>query len=191
MFLESKTEGFTFIELLITLSILALTVAFSAPAVSDWGPHFQLRSDVNEIRSNLQKARFEAIKRSQPVTVNFSTAEPESLVAFLDANTNGAIDAGEALWAHTFDGKTNFGRDGGVALNTGGGVDLSGASVVFRADGSLRDTAGNVLFGQVYLHFDPAQADLDPGNLRNYAVTLSASGSTAITKWDDHTSSWD
>ncbi len=137
MLRHRETEGFTLIELLITLSIVALTAAFSAPAVSDWGPHFQLRSDVNEIRANLQKARFEAIKRSQPVTVNFNAAEPESLVAFIDGNGNGAVDAGEALWAYTFDGQTNFGRDGGVAVNTGGCTDMANAYVVFRSDGSI------------------------------------------------------
>ncbi len=184
-----KSFGFTLIELLITLSVVALTAMVSGPAISDWVPSNRFVGDVQEVKSRLLLARLEAIKRTQPVSVRFVNAEPESLTVFLDSDDDGIVDAGEALSNYTMDPALNFGRDAGVAIFPAPSIDLSGTVVVFQADGSLRNTAGSSVSGQVYMCFDPANVDVDPSLYRTYAVTASTAGAIDIRKWKD--GAWD
>ena len=62
-------QGFTMIELMITIAILAALAALAAPSFTDFIERARLRSSVEEVVSFLATARQEAVKRDRDVTV--------------------------------------------------------------------------------------------------------------------------
>jgi type IV fimbrial biogenesis protein FimT len=69
-----KTAGFTLIEMLIVLAILAIIATLTAPALSLIVEKNTIRSVAERIKSDLQWTRTEAIKRSQNLTVSYNQA---------------------------------------------------------------------------------------------------------------------
>ncbi len=64
-----KARGFTLIELLVTLTIAAILSAFAAPAFTDVMERQRVRSAVDNLRSSLDLARSEAVKRNASVAI--------------------------------------------------------------------------------------------------------------------------
>ena len=69
-----KTAGFTLIEMLIVLAILAIIATLTAPSLGLIAKKNAIRSVAERIKSDLQWARTEAIKRSQNLTVSYNQA---------------------------------------------------------------------------------------------------------------------
>mgnify|MGYP005664440315 FL=1 len=66
-----KTAGFTLIEMLIVLAILAIIATLTAPALGLIVEKNAIRSVAERIKSDLQWTRTEAIKSSQNLTISF------------------------------------------------------------------------------------------------------------------------
>ena len=66
-------EGVTLIELLVTLSVVAIIVAVGVPALRDFFAMNQMSAAVNDLVSSLHFARSEAIKREASTTLCPST----------------------------------------------------------------------------------------------------------------------
>ena len=65
--------GFTLIEVMITIAILAMALALGAPAVSTWMQNTQVRTVAESVQNGLQAARNEALRRNQHVEFTIST----------------------------------------------------------------------------------------------------------------------
>ena len=80
-----RTRGFTLIELMVTLAVLAILVALGFPALTDSLRNARRTSLVNELVASLMLARSEASRSGRPLIV----------CGVSDANNNGAIDVAE------------------------------------------------------------------------------------------------
>ena len=69
-----KNSGFTLIEVLTVIAIIAIVASIVLPNVVAWLPRYRLNSGAEEIQSTLQLARLGAIKQNTSATVTFSTA---------------------------------------------------------------------------------------------------------------------
>jgi prepilin-type N-terminal cleavage/methylation domain-containing protein len=78
-------RGFTLIELMVTLAVLAVLVAIGTPAMADVIRNNRRTVLVNELLASLMLARANAARSGQPMVVCGVT----------DANANGAIDVAE------------------------------------------------------------------------------------------------
>lgn len=102
-----RITGFTFIELIVALSIAAILLTLAAPNMSSFILSQRLSGQVNDFVADLNLARAEAIKRGVPVTVCKSTnptaatptcntttgdAWTTGRVIFVDLNRDGVID---------------------------------------------------------------------------------------------------
>ncbi|MBU2863877.1 GspH/FimT family pseudopilin [Reinekea forsetii] len=86
-----RQHGFTLVELLVTLIIIAIVAMFGAPSFRNVMVNSQIDSNLNSVRSSLIYARSEAVSKSRFITVCMS-ADGQTCV------NAGAADWGSAGW---------------------------------------------------------------------------------------------
>jgi len=83
-----KNKGFTVIELMVTIGIIAILAAIGVPAYSKWIPKYKLGKDVTNLKADLEMAKLTAKRENIRVGVHFANSEytifrdtkPENLV---------------------------------------------------------------------------------------------------------------
>jgi len=85
-------RGFTLIELMVTLTVMAIILAIAAPSFSALLASNRLTTQTNELVGALNLARSEAVRRSQPVTLRSDDNDnyAKGWKVFADANADGA-----------------------------------------------------------------------------------------------------
>ncbi len=125
-----KKSGFSLVELMITLAIVAIAVAFGLPAMTEFSKNDRLTTNINTLVGHLAYARSEAVKLSQQVAICVSSdsasANPtctggvnweNGWIVYIDANGDSNYTAGtdEVLRAHeAFDGNNTLTPAGGI-----------------------------------------------------------------------------
>jgi len=66
-----KNSGFTLVELMVTIAIIAIVSAIAIPGYMSWLPNYRLRSAVLDLEGNIQQTRLQAIKHNQEWAVIF------------------------------------------------------------------------------------------------------------------------
>jgi type IV fimbrial biogenesis protein FimT len=120
---QSACRGFTMVELMVTLVVLAILMAVAAPNLVTFINNSRLRSTHGELTSALTLARSEATKRGTSVVVEAlaPTAGAEfsgGWRVFEDTNGNGIFDEPEAKVVRRYpalSGNQRFGTEGGVS----------------------------------------------------------------------------
>lgn len=161
-------RGFSLIEFMITIVIVALLLVLGVPAFTEWIQNSQIRTHAESTLSGLQHARMEAVRRNRTVEFLFTSTSPEPAnINGLLPNpqgphwvvrlfqTNGVYGAGDFIEGRSSDeGSTN------VTLNA------SQASIVFNGLGRL---AGG---GAVTIDFGSTST----AATRPLRITISAGG---------------
>jgi prepilin-type N-terminal cleavage/methylation domain-containing protein len=83
-----KNSGFTLMELMTTIAIIAILASVAIPNMIAWLPDYRLRSGAAEMLSALQWARLTAIKENADVVVEFGTGSDDYRV-YLDNGEGG------------------------------------------------------------------------------------------------------
>jgi type IV fimbrial biogenesis protein FimT len=103
---ERPQSGFTLLELIITISIASLLLAFAIPSFSYVTRSNRMSGQINDLLADMQFARAEAIKEGSDVVVcssatgtgcSAATTWQTGWIVFSDQNRNGAFDAGERI----------------------------------------------------------------------------------------------
>lgn len=112
--MKNRVEGFSLLELMITVAVLVILLAIGAPQLQTFMVKRSVSTQADIFASALRKARSEAIKRGQAVTICPSTAPEATTPAcattstdwstgwliFVDrGTTNRAFDSGDLLLA--------------------------------------------------------------------------------------------
>jgi type IV fimbrial biogenesis protein FimT len=116
--MKAKQSGFTLLEMMFTLTLLAVIVGIGVPNLRDFVRNSRMTSAANDIVTDFNLARSEAVKRRVPVTLcksqNFTACDandaagpfnrwivfvddPNPAVANIATDGNGVVDAGEAI----------------------------------------------------------------------------------------------
>jgi len=97
---QSNMQGFTLVEIIIVVSVIAALAAIAIPNFISWVPNFKLKSAARDLYSTMQKVRLEAVKRNADIGISFSTvvfpAEGGGYQVFVDDGAGGGI-AGDAI----------------------------------------------------------------------------------------------
>ncbi len=177
--------GFTKLELLVAMSVLAISTSLAIPGFSRWLPNYRLKVAARDLYSNLQLAKSGAIRGRGERAIRFDAG----------GNSYQVVDGGpDGIYSTTGDNvvlKTvslpaygsglSFGR-GSAARKVGQNepigdcVSFPGDRVVFNSRGMTTGTLG----GYAYLQND-----------RNacYAVGTWSSGIVVLKKWNG--SAWE
>ena len=173
-------QGFSLIELMVTIAILAILVAIAAPGMTSLMRANELRGQLSTLKSSLAYARNEAVSRKQQISVcsRKSDTECESSGAwtgwlvFIDLDGDGVVDSNDCSDS-TKDCvlKVEQGLSGQVELTSGGNnyvaYDVDGA----RATGS-----------EGALDLSVCDASASTNGETFYTLTIGASGSTRSSK---------
>jgi len=84
-----RSNGFSFIELLVTIVILGIVALIAIPGFSRWLPNYRLRAATRDVFSNFQHARLTAIKRHRTCAVTFNQTIATTIydyVVYVDNN---------------------------------------------------------------------------------------------------------
>lgn len=94
-----RAQGFTLLELMVTLTIAGVLVAIGVPGLTTFIANNRMVSQVNTMVGTLNAARVEAIAQRRTVTVCGSAdgvtcdgTWSSNWIAFIDVNANGAIN---------------------------------------------------------------------------------------------------
>lgn len=145
---SSGQRGFTLVELMVAIAVLAFLLAVVIPSFTDMTLGSKLRSQANDLVAGAVLARSEAIKRNSVVRMCVS-ADGASCIAggweqgwvvFHDVDDDGAMDAGEAVLLQHQAAAAGFKITGTVAsvrfLPTGSGA-TQASLLVCRATPSV------------------------------------------------------
>lgn len=92
----AKSNGFTLIELMVTIALMAIMLSIAAPSFTSFRRNSELASIANNFLAALNAARTEAMKRNMfamVVPVNNDNDWSKGWVVFVDANDNGSYDS--------------------------------------------------------------------------------------------------
>jgi len=101
-FAMPKQTGFNLVELMITVSLMAILIAFASPTFRETILNNRLATQANELLSALSLARSEALKNNVAAVVCKSSDHTdcsqgswhEGWIVFADINGNGTLDRG-------------------------------------------------------------------------------------------------
>lgn len=137
-----RKNGFTLMELMIVIAIVAILSSVAIPNFIGWLPERRLDLAAQDILQGLQKSRSKAIMTNRQVVVDFDDAA-ESFSAFVDEDASGGLDAGELTIADLsmpagIDLTPNLGGVSTVVFDNRGIPDISGTVIVQNTNGNNR-----------------------------------------------------
>jgi type IV fimbrial biogenesis protein FimT len=153
-----KKDGFTLMELMVTMVVLAIVVTITIPVFARWLPDYRLRAAARDLFSNFQLAKMTAVRNNSNCAITFNQAVGGTVydyVVFVDSDNDVEYDAGEevvtrVLWTDykdvVFD-TTQGGGDGLTFFNNDDGL----PSIAFRSNGLPRNNAGGFGAGTAFL----------------------------------------
>ena len=131
-----RKNGFSLLEMLVVLAILALAIGLTAPVVGKQLPKLALRAEAREIAHLLDAARLQAVndRRAVAVTIDLddrSLTLPGSRPIGLDAKTAITVTAASGATTADRDPRFVFFPDG---TTTGGRIELRRGKTAFSID---------------------------------------------------------
>ncbi|OEU63103.1 MAG: hypothetical protein BA870_07575 [Desulfuromonadales bacterium C00003094] len=79
-----NNRGFTLMELIVTLAILAIMMAIAVPATSSWRKSSQYKAAAREVVSILRRGRSQAVQQNQNTTVTIDLSNHKYSLAGSD-----------------------------------------------------------------------------------------------------------
>lgn len=185
--MKAKHGGFTLLEMMIAISLLAVLLSFGLPNFRDFIRNARLSAAANDVIADMNFARSEAIKRRVPVTLcksddaatcdDSTTSEFRGWIVYVD-DADAAVDASE-----DGDGAVDTGevilRTGGIAPEIDDAI-ATGLASTFLSTGFVLPGGSNlsqVLFCDVRGNVVAAGGDSAARGL-----TISATGRAVVTR---------
>ena len=146
--MKAKSAGFTLLEIMLVIALLAILLGLAAPSFSDFVRNSRITGKANDLLAALNLARTEAIKRHVPVTV-CATDDATAVAPECDADADFSQwivfvdDDGNPVAASGDEGNGTFEPDSDEIL-----LRRSSESIESITTLPSEDVAGYVQFGQ-------------------------------------------
>ena len=90
--IQMRSSGFTLIELMVTIAVLAIIVGIAAPSISTQLANQRVKSTTSTIANALKEAKVESILRRQNVKVIYDATTTPKTISLKAVNTPPASD---------------------------------------------------------------------------------------------------
>lgn len=168
-----RQHGFNLIEVMVTLTVLAVLISLGVPGFVEWLQSQRLRAGAEAIVNGIQVARGEAIRRNLPVTVGL---EPPTTAWTVCEATVSPCDS-TTVAPNFIQNKSAQEASGNASITTTPGANM----LTFSALGSLIDNYdGTPRLTQVDISYPPAVCSADGGNMRCLRVVITPGGSVRM-----------
>lgn len=200
-------RGFTLVEIMVTLVIIAIAAALVSPAIMSMAPGMALKSAAQYLYSDVQRAKSLAVKDNRNIGVRVGTAGYTVGEPFIDANGDGLYTAPEVYTDSDGDGAYTpekvivFATDYDYAIGLGTGniatadwnnapcatvgnpCNNPGATITFNSRGMAIEA------DSAFLEITPPLPPDTPRDYHNfcYAVTVVSTGSVQVKKYNGAT----
>lgn len=168
-------DGFSLIELMVTLAVLGALLLAVTPLVRDWMFDTEIRNAAESISTGLSKARAEAVRRNEPVLFSLVSNDSPGLL-----DNNCALSSTSASWVVSLDNPAGHCADD---LDTSKGQRLIARHA--RGDGAsgvtveVRDATCESATSQAQVLFNGfGRAALEPAPIRCIVVRHPGSSTT-------------
>lgn len=187
--MRRRVGGFTLVELMVTLTLLAILMALAMPAFSGWVRNSKLRTAGDALQNSLRLAQAEALRRNRQVVFTL-TNDKVTADDFADqkAVANGNYWSLSAVAAYAGDAAEFI--EGGVLNDVAEGVKITGpAAICFNAMGRMVLNNAPGLEGAecklptgtpAVQNYDIAFETPVTGEDRSYRVTVALGGQVRI-----------
>jgi len=95
---RKTSHGFTIIELMVTIAVLAILLAMGAPNLSRWINNRQIRTSAEAIHNGLTLAKVEAVRRNTAVRFQLTTSTTNDC-ALSDSGTSWIVSLDDPVGA--------------------------------------------------------------------------------------------
>jgi len=191
-------SGFTLVELMVTLTVIAIAAALTAPTLMTMAPDMALRSAARDLYAKLHEAKMRAIKENGRVSVRFNGSyyyidldgdnayTPSAIDTFTDTNGDGVYNPGEPF--DDVDGNKVYSGETAISFTDYGyGVGRGTGNATANWNNDPCTQAGVITFnsrgtsgsGSIYL--ENRNKDI------SFAVTVVSAGSVRIRKYSGAT----
>jgi type IV fimbrial biogenesis protein FimT len=160
--IKSVSSGFSLIELMIGITILAIAMAVAMPTYSQWIQNTHIRNATESIQNGLQRARAEAVSRNTNIAFVLGGGSFWSVTQVSDASIIETRPFGEISRNLTF-------TTSPIALPP----DLPPTTITFSSLGAVvANTDGSLSLTQI----DIDSAVLAPADSRELRITIGVGG---------------
>lgn len=186
--MKAKQRGFTLLEMMVAIGLLAALLSFGLPNFRDFVRNARMAAAANDLLADMNLARSEAIKRRVPVTLCKLNADGDDCdddddtpfrrwIVYVDdadaavdesADGDGVVDAGEAIL-----------RTSGIAAEIDDAV-ATGRLSTFISSGFILPNVDNLQ--QVVFCDSRGNTVTSGGDSAARAITITATGRAVLTR---------
>ena len=178
-----QDSGFTLVELMIVVGVAAILMAFAIPGVLNWLPTYRLKGAANDLFSNLQWTKLNAVKANKNWAIVFDTANGRYYICSDSGADNvwstvfgaGANTVERAVDFARYDSVIGYGSGSAITNATTGGGALPGDNVSYNVNILTFNSRGTCNGGYVYMDNNK--------NSLSYAVGTRVSGVILMHRW--------
>ena len=170
-------SGVTLIEMIITLAVLSIVLALSAPGAARWVRQSEIRSSAESLRSALQRARIEAVSRNARVRVTLGDAEGRPQWQLGCVRVNAACPAQLIQKDADSRDKVRWGAATAAVTDLSSALDAGSAlpgSVDFFPLGDARQVASDIDIARIDVFF------LNDANAGRLVVRIDSAGNVSF-----------
>lgn len=165
-----KNSGFSLGELITVMGILSVLAALAMPGFIGWRSKAQLSRAAQDVYSQFQKAKIEAVRRNAKCMITFGAS---NFQVYVDADNSWTFSAGDQQIS-----QVNLATYPGVSLDTsqGGGDGLGfafpGNGIAFFPNGFPVNSLNVLTDGEVFLrNQDNKQVSVEISKAGNVKIT--------------------